>query len=61
MKASSFPGSDLLNMLGLLGLTWDFGSMGARGAGGAGGRGMESAARQSVMAWSVSINWVWYW
>jgi len=51
MKASSFPGSDPSNVSGLLGLMRDLGSAGAGGA--RGGGGTESAARQSVMAWSV--------
>jgi len=55
MKVSSFPRSDPSNMLGLLGLTQDLGSAEA------GGGGTESVARRSVMAQSVSANWVWYW
>ena len=58
-KASSFPGSDPSNGSGLLGLTRDLGLEGAGGVGGV--EGTESAARRSVMAWSVSVNWLWYW
>ena len=59
MKASSFPRLDLSNRLGFLGLTWDLGSESAGGAGGVGGT--ESVARWSVMARSMSVNWLWYW
>jgi len=51
--------SELSNGLGLHGLTRDFNLVGAGGVGGTGG--MESAARWSVMARSMSVNWLWYW
>ena len=54
MCMEHWNGSDPSNGSGFLGLTQDLGSEGAGGVG-----GTESAARQSVMAWSVSVIWCW--